>query len=216
MNRIPLFPLGVVLLPGMAMPLHIFEERYKQMISECLENDRVFGIVYYDGQDMRGAGCLARVTKVLKRYDDGRMDIVVQGGERFIMRQLLEEKSYMEADVVLFGDEKPPADVNVSRQAARAEKLLRELADEGDVATVLTEAVRSDPEALSFAVAATASFERSEQQRFLEMTSSTERLEKAISALSAIAERSRISDRVRDIIGGNGRLPETLRWLLKE
>lgn len=216
MKRIPLFPLGVVLLPGMAMPLHIFEERYKQMVSECLETSRSFGIVYFDGQDMRGAGCMARITKVLKRYDDGRMDIVVEGGQRFVMRELLEEKAYMEADVVLFGDESIPIETDVSRQFLQAEALLKELADEADVATVLTETVRSDPEALSFAVAATAAFDRSEQQRFLEMTSSTERLEKAIAALSSIAERNRISDRVRDIIGGNGRLPDALRRLLED
>jgi Lon protease-like protein len=72
---IPLFPLGVVLLPEMILPLHIFEERYKTMIGQCLDQDEEFGIVYFNGKKMEEVGCTARILKVLKRYDDGRMDI---------------------------------------------------------------------------------------------------------------------------------------------
>jgi Lon protease-like protein len=79
MNRIPLFPLGLVLLPGMALPLHIFEERYKQMISECLAARTSFGIIWFDGQSIHSVGCTARVIKVLHRYEDGRMDILTKG-----------------------------------------------------------------------------------------------------------------------------------------
>jgi Lon protease-like protein len=61
-ERIPLFPLGLVLLPGMVLPLHIFEERYKQMISECLATNRSFGIVWFDGQAIRTMGCTARIV----------------------------------------------------------------------------------------------------------------------------------------------------------
>ncbi len=99
MKRIRLFPLGLVLLPGMPLPLHIFEERYKQMIAECLNESASFGIVWFDGQSIRSVGCTARIVKVLHRYEDGRMDILTRGERRFFTEALVEEKSYTEADV---------------------------------------------------------------------------------------------------------------------
>jgi Lon protease-like protein len=216
MMQIPLFPLGVVLLPGSPMPLHIFEERYKEMIAACLEGDLPFGIVYYDGKDLRGAGCLARITRVLKRYEDGRMDIIVRGERRFLLRELIEEKAYAEARIVLFDDDPSPRGVDIGAEARQAETLLLELAEADDVASVLTDAVRSDPEALSFAVASTAAFEPAEKQRFLEMTSSLERLKKAVQALAAVAERSRVGEQVQRIIGGNGHLPRHLAERFRE
>ena len=76
LSKIPLFPLGLVLLPKMNLPLHIFEERYKLMISECLADSRPFGILYFDGDSIHSSGCTARITEVVERYDDGRMDIL--------------------------------------------------------------------------------------------------------------------------------------------
>ncbi|MGD9236544.1 MAG: LON peptidase substrate-binding domain-containing protein, partial [Desulfobacterales bacterium] len=68
---IPIFPLGLVLLPQMSLPLHIFEDRYKQMINACMANDGVFGIVYFSGKQFETRGCTARIVDILKRYDDG-------------------------------------------------------------------------------------------------------------------------------------------------
>ena len=100
--KIPLFPLGVVLLPGMRLPLHIFEERYKLMISECLADGRPFGLVYFDGDSIHAIGCTARVTEVIKRYDDGRMDIITRGERRFVVEEFIEEKTYMEGQAIFF------------------------------------------------------------------------------------------------------------------
>ena len=80
---IPLFPLGLVLLPQMPLPLHIFEERYKLMIGECLEKNEEFGIVYFNGTDIQAIGCTASIQRVLKRYDDGRAGYLDPGGESF-------------------------------------------------------------------------------------------------------------------------------------
>ena len=85
---IPLFPLGVVLLPQMELPLHIFEERYKVMINECLEQDRNFGVVHYVGTDIRTMGCTAKILDVIKQYEDGRMDIVTRGKTRFVIKDM--------------------------------------------------------------------------------------------------------------------------------
>ena len=103
-ERIPLFPLGLVMLPGMLLPLHIFEERYKQMISDCLAENTPFGIVWFDGQTIHPVGCTARVVQVLHRYEDGRMDILTRGEKRFYTEGMAEEKPYMEADVLYIED----------------------------------------------------------------------------------------------------------------
>ena len=73
---LPIFPLQLVLLPEEVLPLHIFEERYKQMIGECLTEDKPFGIVLFDSQSIRSVGCTTRIAEIIKRYDDGRMDIL--------------------------------------------------------------------------------------------------------------------------------------------
>ncbi|MCB2213247.1 LON peptidase substrate-binding domain-containing protein [bacterium] len=103
-NIIPLFPLEKVLYPGMAMPLHIFEERYKELINLCVSERRSFGILHGLDVQQPVIGTTARVEKVLNRYDDGRMDILVVGEERFEVRQVFKYKAYLEAEVSYFDD----------------------------------------------------------------------------------------------------------------
>ena len=78
-ERFPLFPLGLVLLPGEVVPLHIFEERYKLMIGECLDEEREFGIVWLSDDGLKEIGCAARIRRVIDRMEDGRMNILVEG-----------------------------------------------------------------------------------------------------------------------------------------
>ena len=104
-QRIPLFPLGVVLLPRMPLPLHIFEERYKEMVARCLDENLPFGVVYASGSRFQSNGCSARIERVLKEYDDGRSDILTLGEHRFTVDQVHEHRSYFEADVSFFEDE---------------------------------------------------------------------------------------------------------------
>jgi Lon protease-like protein len=85
---IPLFPLGLVLLPHMELPLHIFEERYKTMINMCLEDGQTFGIVLFDGEVIQKIGCTAEIQSVVKRFDDGRMDILTRGDRRFVIKDM--------------------------------------------------------------------------------------------------------------------------------
>ncbi len=208
--RIPLFPLGLVLLPGMPMPLHIFEERYKLMISECLAADRPFGIVYFDGQGMRLKGCLARVGEVLQRYDDGRMDILTQGQERFVIEELIEEKPYIEAKVALFDDNAPLSEEDVSTITTDAQALLRQLSDAAPFREPTDALKKLGVKALSFAIASLSAFTHEEQQHFLEMTISADRLKKTVNALSRITERTRLTEEIHRIIGGNGHPPKNL------
>src|SRR5512143_3394490 len=82
---LPLFHLNVVLFPQSQLSLHIFEERYKTLISECITYDSVFGINLIHEQQIRSIGCTASVKEVTKRYDDGRMDIIVEGRRRYTL-----------------------------------------------------------------------------------------------------------------------------------
>ena len=209
-KRIPLFPLGLVLLPGMPLQLHIFEERYKLMMSECLSGDKPFGIVQFDGKAIHSVGCMARITEVLHRYEDGRMDIMTRGGQRFFVKELFEEKPYTEARVVFFDDEDvvEAADAADAMDAVRA--MLKELEESGFLSDPIDAAALSDPKALSFAIAALEGFTHEERQRFVEMTSSMERLKKSVEALARIVERAQLTQQIEKIIGGNGHPPKSI------
>ncbi len=202
--RIPLFPLGVVILPEMILPLHIFEERYKQMIGECLAEDKPFGIVLFDSQSIRSAGCTARVTEVIKRYDDGRMDIATRGERRFVIHEVMEEKIYMEARVAFFEDAAETHDASIAETMAQARRLLKQMA--AVIARPAFEAlpVLEDPARLSFGIAALEGFTPAERQQFLEMTSAHERLHKSVQALSRLLERLELNREIKRLIGGNG------------
>jgi Lon protease-like protein len=103
-ERFPLFPLGIVLLPTEIVPLHIFEERYKLMIGECVEEGSEFGIVWLGDDGLRDIGCTARVAQVLDRMDDGRMNILAQGGRPFRLLRKIEDMPYPAGDVELLDD----------------------------------------------------------------------------------------------------------------
>jgi Lon protease-like protein len=100
----PLFPLGIVLLPTEIVPLHIFEERYKLMIGECVEDETEFGIVWLGDDGLREVGCTARVAQVLERMDDGRMNILAQGCEPFRLLRRIEELPYPAGVVEMLED----------------------------------------------------------------------------------------------------------------
>lgn len=104
---LPLFPLQVVLLPGSVLPLHIFEERYKEMIGEAIREKLEFGVVLAHEKGIVNAGCTARVDRVLREYPDGRMDILTTGRRRFEILLLNEERAFLRGAVEFFDDEEP-------------------------------------------------------------------------------------------------------------
>ncbi|MBN8733237.1 MAG: LON peptidase substrate-binding domain-containing protein [Acidobacteria bacterium] len=101
---LPLFPLSLVLLPQNIVPLHIFEERYREMIGEALENQTEFGIVLAANDGILNVGCTATVERVLRRYDDGRLDIIGLGRRRFRIEELDQERAFLRAKVEFFED----------------------------------------------------------------------------------------------------------------
>src|SRR5436305_481047 len=104
---LPLFPLNVVVFPRTRLPLHIFEDRYKEMVGNAIRDDSEFGIVLAKDDGIVNAGCTVVVDKVLEMYPDGRMDIMTRGQLRFEIVRLSEEKEYLQAEVAYFDDEDP-------------------------------------------------------------------------------------------------------------
>ena len=203
-STIPLFPLGLVLMPATQLPLHIFEERYKLMIGECLAENREFGIAYFHGADILATGCTARILKVFKRYADGRLDILAVGERRFLIKEILEKKAYLEANVTYFDDDAGTEDQSCRDLAEKGLALLKQFssilaADAGDLITA-----KMDCKSVSFLIAGCEGFSHEEKQRFLEMTSTSERLTKSTQALEKMIKRMQITAEIHKIIGGNG------------
>jgi len=202
--EIPLFPLGVVLLPETILPLHIFEERYKIMIGECLTEDREFGVVCSESSEIRKIGCTARIERVLKRYEDGRMDIVTRGGRRFVIHHIYDDRPYLQAEVTYFDDA-------AEEKTAEIDELIREGIDlmaQLDAMTGKREdyapLLESDHKNVSFWISNGAGFTTHEKQRFLEMTSTSGRIKKSVSSLKKMVNRIQVTREIEKVIGGNG------------
>ena len=203
-NKIPLFPLGVVLLPEVLLPLHIFEERYKTMIGECLDQDSEFGVIYHNGVEMESKGCTARIVRVIKQYPDGRMDILTRGERRFTIEDLHEEKPYLEGSVRFFDDVEEPPTQNAEALATEGFDLVLQIEGlEGKQFAVEHRDALSLKEA-SYLIASSEGFTPEERQEFLEMTSTHDRLDKGVRSLRRILERSRLTGQIKKIVGGNG------------
>src|SRR6185295_8265838 len=146
---LPLFPLRVVVFPRTPLPLHIFEDRYKEMVGEAISGQTEFGIVLAREDGIVNAGCTVVVEKVLKRYADGRLDILTRGIRRFEVVGLNEEKSYLRGEVEYFDDEEqepPPAELQ-----QKALTHYRGLLETGELRSS-TDPVLTDPQ-LSFQLA---------------------------------------------------------------
>ena len=129
MTELGLFPLGTVLLPSEHLPLHIFEERYRELIEECLESEEEFGLVYADDDGIRDVGTRARIVEVLTQFDDGRLNILVEGGERFRLDELTDGRPFHTGEVSPVEDEDDPADAASIDEAIRLFGVLREVTE---------------------------------------------------------------------------------------
>jgi ATP-dependent Lon protease len=125
MEEIGLFPLGLVLLPTEQVPLHIFEPRYRELITECLDAGEPFGLVYADDDGLRRTGTLANVVEVTERFEDGRLNIVVEGGDRFRLVELTDGRSFHTGTIEPIEDlDDPPATADVERGLGLFTKLV--------------------------------------------------------------------------------------------
>jgi len=177
MFELPLFPLNTVLFPGMPLPLHVFEERYREMVQFCLEDKRPFGVVLIRSGVAEGGpvadpydiGCVAEIVEV-QRLEDGRMLLMIVGTERFRILSLNHERSYLMGTMEEFPFAAEAVD-ELDQSAARLLPLVAEylqiLADSGNV-EFDPEQMPTDPEDLIFLAAAALQVEAEQKQAFLE------------------------------------------------
>jgi Lon protease-like protein len=205
-NKIPLFPLGVVLFPDVPLPLHIFEERYQLMIGECLENDTVFGVALYSDGKISPTGCTAKIVNVLKKYDDGRMDILAQGVKRFVIENIIEEKPYLQADVQFLPD-KAEQEIPVSADLQEdAIEFLKKVIESMGQDTKVFSLEEIDSRQLSYLLAAYGWFTTREKQELLEIDDTTGRLTRELELQETVIRRLEFSKRMAKIGKSNGRL----------
>ena len=205
-DTIPLFPLGLVLMPQIPLPLHIFEERYKLMIGKCLAEDREFGIVYISATDIQSVGCTARILQVIKRYDDGRLDILARGQRRYLIKEIFDKKTFLEARITYFDDDEPTDISNCHGLAEKGIALLKQFTSELEPQDGYDFTEDMDYKSISFLIAGCEGFSHEEKQHFLEMTSTSERLKKSVESLENTIARMKITAEIHKIIGGNGNM----------
>jgi len=202
-NRIPMFPLGLVLLPRMPLPLHIFEERYRAMIQRCVDTDTPFGVLLHTGTTVQTVGCLAQVDSVINTYDDGRMDILAVGTERFSVIRMYDEKSFLEAEIEVFHDD-PIGSEDSGAVHALAYSAVQDLEEFAEIAGYSLDREMLDnlnSEELSFLLATTDVFSTEEKQQFLELRSTAVRMQRASRAIEHSKERLTMSRKIREILG---------------
>jgi len=198
-QRIPLFPLEVVLFPGSPLPLHIFEPRYKEMIGLCLEQNLEFGVVLYKGDQLAQIGCTAEILKVLQRYPDGRMDILTVGRRRFRLEELVDEKAYYEAQVS-FCDDEPGEPIAGHRTAALVrlfENCHRAVHGRSPEPTDVSDV-------LAYHIATELPIEVEVRQALLELRSESSRQEHLFSFLTHWLPQLERTRRIKARAGGNG------------
>ena len=176
MEELGLFPLGIVLLPTERVPLHIFEPRYRDLIGECIEQGAEFGLLYADEGGVRDTGTRARVAAILERFDDGRLNILVVGGTRFVVERLTDGRPFLTAEVGEVEDEETETAQETRRDAAGAFRALAALAG------AETEVDEDSPQ-LSFELAAQVELAAEEKQFLVESRSEQERLERVVELL---------------------------------
>ena len=198
MALLPLFPLDVVLLPGIALPLHIFEPRYKEMIGECRANNAPFGVVRALEEGVAELGCTAEIVSVTKEYPDGRLDLVAEGRNRFEVLELNRQRSFLQAEVLLVRDE--PGTPS-PEDTARAIQFHLEILS---LAGALQDLSAADQSVLSFGLAGSLPLDLDFKQKLLGMRSEGERIQAVAAYLESILPNLRRSARAREKAGGNG------------
>ena len=197
-----LFPLGLVLLPDEVVPLHIFEERYKRLVQERLDGGE-FGIVLAEDGALRECGCSAHVAELLEELDDGRLNILVEGGRRFRLLELRTpddpEAEYLSALIEYYEDEEPEAPEELRSGVLEVFRKMLALMD-----------VESPKEPggegpLSFRVAAAFDFGAPLKQELLESLSEAQRLEALLRVMEALLPQLKLRKDREEAIRGNGK-----------
>lgn len=200
-SQLPIFELPLALLPGERLPLHIFEDRYKRMIDASLETGEPFGILFSDADGARSIGCTARVSEVTDRLEDGRLNVVVSGGEPFRVLDRFDDPEEPSAEVELVADDGPPASVEDARlarvafaelaeQAAGERPSDEELADAGAYDLAARVELPADTKQDLLAL-------RDEGERMRLLTEVLHRLQGLLARAEDVAKRARSNGKIR-------------------
>jgi Lon protease-like protein len=197
---LPLFPLQVVLLPGGQLPLHIFEDRYKEMIGEVIRSGLEFGVVQVNEKGIVNTGCTASVDRVLREYTDGRLDILTRGRRRFEILLLNDERAFLRGAVEFFDDEDgaAPANPDVQRRAIEGYNELQSLSSNAPL-----EADGAGEPQLSFRLAQVLP-DLTFRQSLLAMRSEADRIRQIAEYLPTYLVRHRRVQRLKDVAPRNG------------
>jgi len=205
-NPLPLFPLEIVLFPGEKLPLHIFEPRYKEMLNECLRDGHSFGIVCFMNKRLSTVGCLYDIMEVVNRYEDGRMDIIGRGSDRFLIHGFSTTRSFLQGNVSYFHDQE------LENDADEVKKLLMELEP---MFFQLLEYAREETSIhsvpmpkVSYEFAHYIGFDLSQKQNLLEIKSEYLRLQFIQAHINTILPKLQAFDDTRARIRSNGHFRE--------
>jgi Lon protease-like protein len=197
-SLLPIFPLELVLFPGAPLPLHIFEPRYREMVTECMAQKKPFGLVRARENAVAEVGCTAVVINISKQYEDGRMDIDTRGKQRFSIVELNHDRPFLQAEVTWFDDDEPalPSQAETETAIELHEQFLEVLGQSAEV----------DREnlPLSFELARELPLDLDFKQTILEMKSEAERIETLVEYYRATIPRLEKNMRARERASTNG------------
>ena len=199
-REFPLFPLGLVALPSELIPLHIFEQRYKAMMNECLRDEREFGILWLADDGLREIGCACEIAEVIERMDDGRMNLVARGTRPFRVLERQGHLAYPAGVVEFLDDREDEIDDDVAQAAHEAyADLVRRATDRDPTAEELAELD-------AYAMAATVDFGLDAKQGLLDLRSENARLRLVTRLFRAAIKRLDFVDRAQTRARSNGRV----------
>ena len=196
----PLFPLGLVALPSEYVPLHIFEARYRTMVSECLERDRELGIVWLSDEELKPIGCAVAIERVLERMEDGRINILTRGTRPFRLIERQDDLAYPAGTVEFLRDRDEEPDEAATAAARNA------------YAALVVEATDAEPDAerlaamTAYDMAATVDFGLEAKQGLLELRSENARLRLLAQLMRAALKRFEFVDRAQARARSNGKV----------
>jgi Lon protease-like protein len=199
--EIGLFPLELVLLPGERVPLHIFEDRYRELIGECLSEQTEFGLILENEDGLREVGTSTAVVELIDTFEDGRMNVLVEGRSRFRVVELTEGRSFRTAEVEPLEDDGEAPTAEETEQALGAFRRLVEVAEADDVGVPA-----ADSPELAFELAARVDFGHDLKQEMLELRSARLRLRRLSELLARAVEALTREHEARRRAAGNGKV----------
>ena len=199
-DRIPLFPLNVVLFPGEQLPLHIFEPRYRRMVRECLDNKLPFGLLLAMPNGVVHVGCTAEILEVLKSYEDGRMDIITVGRDPFQVTDIQTDDSLLRGDIDYLEDRDSRPDPALRKQLIEHYETCH---------TILYSSLPKDMDsplcnALSYSICSALPLDLLWKQQILEVRSEADRQERLLAYLRDWAPHLQREEALRHRASDNG------------